>query len=162
MPFKRDKPRVTLAPLPLPDKKIEAVPVPIAREDTVPPPVVHKETVVRTLDTATLRQWFDQAHFSGKYRTSIMDDERVLAVIKRMDETMEENEALVRQLIQSIEDKEKAEQEVKKIKRAIFDAPMYMLILHGLFYLVIGLVIYKIHYSRMRIQAYIDGRINKL
>lgn len=162
LPFQRDKPHVIIQEVPLPLKKVELIPVPDIHRDTTTPPAPEEQVIIHALDTAVLRHWFDQAHFGGRYRTSIMDDPRVLGVIRQAGATMDENEDLLKQLIQSVQEKEKAEQEVKVIKNVIFNAPIYMWLLHIFFALIMILMIYKVHYSRMKIQAYIDGRINKL
>src|SRR5690606_28169384 len=108
------------------------------------------------LDTAQLRLWLD-SYYEGRYTASIMDDPRVIDMIRQAGVTMDEYEELLRQLIATVEAKEAAEQEVQVIKNALFNAPVYMWLLHAFFALIMILMIYKVRYSRMKIQAYIDG-----
>lgn len=122
---------------------------------------VYPAIVFEKMDTTTLRKWMDAAYLDKRYQRSIMDDIKFQAVVTKLGQALDENEQVVKELVRAVEEKEKAQEEAEQIKNVLFNFPNYFWCVYPFFFLTLIAIIYKVHYSRLKLQAYIDGKINK-
>lgn len=140
-------------------EKIVVAPVPVP--DTVREPVRDTATVViarspiHHIDTSALRSWLYD--FTEHHRQEWLEEKEVYGIFDKWEKSLDESEAVVWQLVKALEDKEKAEQKAQIAQHVIYDVPTMFFFLGFFFTFFVLPIIYKQHYSRVKLEKQIEN-----